>query len=53
MLCEVKFAPFSSRCRKSPQPDRRQKELRRQLKDALEAVIIGVSGFILSFFYEI
>ncbi|MCL4139123.1 UNVERIFIED_CONTAM: hypothetical protein GTU68_007856, partial [Idotea baltica] len=38
--CEVKFAPFSSKVRKSPQPDRSQKEISRQLKEALETVII-------------
>ncbi|CAL4062526.1 unnamed protein product [Meganyctiphanes norvegica] len=40
VLCEVKFAPFSCTIRKSPQPDRRQKEMSRQLKETLEAVIV-------------
>ncbi|KAB7497127.1 Exosome complex component Rrp41 [Armadillidium nasatum] len=38
--CEVLFTPFSSKIRKTPQPDRSQKEISRQLKEALESVII-------------
>merc|ERR1712179_495855 len=40
VFCEVKFAPFSCTIRKSPQPDLRQKEMSRQLKETLEAVIV-------------
>ncbi|KAG7170483.1 exosome complex component MTR3-like [Homarus americanus] len=40
VLCEVKMAPFSCLVRRSPQPDKQQKEMSRQLKDALETVII-------------
>ncbi|XP_047470815.1 exosome complex component MTR3-like [Penaeus chinensis] len=40
VICEVKMAPFSCPVRKPPQPDRQQKEMSRQLKEALETVII-------------
>ncbi|KAK8734296.1 hypothetical protein OTU49_006111 [Cherax quadricarinatus] len=40
VLCEVKMAPFSCSVRKSPQPDKQQREMSRQLKDALETVIV-------------
>ena len=42
-MCEVRLAPFSCPIRKSPQPDKQQKELSRQIKEAMEAVIILVS----------
>merc|ERR1712212_622956 len=40
VMCEVKFAPLSVVKRKAPQPDRQQKEIRKQMKEALEAVVI-------------
>ncbi|XP_071514140.1 exosome complex component RRP41-like isoform X2 [Panulirus ornatus] len=40
VVCEVKMAPFSCPVRRSPQPDKQQREMSRQLKDALETVII-------------
>lgn len=43
VVCEVKMAPFSCPVRRSPQPDNEQREISRQLKDALESVIILVS----------
>ena len=48
-MCEVKLAPFSAVKRKSPQPDRQQKEISKQMKEALEAVVILV-GFYLFYF---
>lgn len=38
--CEVRFAPFSCRVRRSPLPDSQSKELSVQLKEALEAAIV-------------
>lgn len=40
VLCVVKMAPFSTPTRLPPQPDTRQQEMSRQLKDTLEAVIV-------------
>ncbi|XP_042869797.1 exosome complex component MTR3-like [Penaeus japonicus] len=40
VVCEVKMAPFSCPVRKPPQPDKQQKEMSRQLKEALETVIV-------------
>ncbi|KAK8379340.1 hypothetical protein O3P69_019316 [Scylla paramamosain] len=40
VLCAVKMAPFSAPVRLPPQPDTRQQEMSRQLKDALESVIV-------------
>ncbi|XP_076053220.1 exosome complex component MTR3-like isoform X3 [Oratosquilla oratoria] len=40
VMCEVKFAPFSGTKRRPPQPDRQQREINRQIKDTLEAVLI-------------
>lgn len=40
VLCAVKMAPFSCTNRLSPQPDTRQQEMSRQLKDTLESVIV-------------
>ncbi|KAK7068187.1 Exosome complex component MTR3, partial [Halocaridina rubra] len=40
VFCEVKMAPFSCIVRKNPQPDKRVKEMSRQIKEALESVIV-------------
>lgn len=40
VLCEVQLAPFSCIVRRSPQPDKRQRDMCRQLKEALESVIV-------------
>ncbi|XP_068249420.1 exosome complex component MTR3-like [Palaemon carinicauda] len=40
VMCEVKMAPFSCVVRKSPQPDKKQREMSRQMKEALESVIV-------------
>lgn len=40
VLCAVKMAPFSAPVRLPPQPDTRQQEMSRQLKDALESIIV-------------
>ncbi|KAG0711712.1 Exosome complex component MTR3 [Chionoecetes opilio] len=40
VLCTVKMAPFSCLQRLSPQPDKRQQEMSRQLKNTLESIII-------------